>query len=132
MHYNLLQLEKGAILLCSLPLKKEDIKADLIISLTESPPFEGVLHLPIKDYDIPSPEFELNWLKHKAHIHALLDINKTIAIHCRAGLGRTGTIAAKILIERGLAPHEAINKLREIRPGSIETKAQENYLKALA
>jgi protein-tyrosine phosphatase len=132
MNSSLLSLEKGALLLCSLPNKREEIVASLVISLTEKAPFKEVLHLPIKDYHPPSPAFDVEWLHHKAHIHALLDANETIALHCYAGLGRTGTIAAKILIERGFTPQEAISRVRETRPGSIETEAQENYLKALA
>lgn len=48
-----------------------------------------------------------------------------IAIHCHAGLGRTGVICACWLIfERGLYAEEAIKKVRATRPGSIQTRNQ--------
>lgn len=49
-------------------------------------------------------------------------------IHCRGGLGRTGTLAARLLIERGLSPETAIAEVRVARPGAIETIEQEEYL----
>lgn len=60
-------------------------------------------------------------------IREIEDGNK-IFIHCRGGLGRTGTLAARLLIEMGLSPRKAIRETREARPGAIETTEQEDYL----
>ena len=49
-------------------------------------------------------------------------------IHCRAGLGRSGMIAARLLVERGMAPEQAIIEVRAARPGAIETEAQERWI----
>lgn len=57
-----------------------------------------------------------------------LDKGEKIFIHCRGGLGRTGTLAARILIEKGIEPDEAIDIVRRARPGAIETNEQEQYL----
>jgi len=48
------------------------------------------------------------------------------AIHCAAGMGRTGTFGAAYLVHKGMTSQEAIDKLRELRPGSIETTVQED------
>ena len=48
-----------------------------------------------------------------------------MAVHCAAGLGRTGTLAAQLLVLQGVAPDEAILRVRQARPGTIETPAQE-------
>ena len=61
-----------------------------------------------------------------------LEAGKKIFIHCRGGLGRTGTLAARLLIERGLEPETAICEVREARPGAIETIEQEDYLRQKA
>ena len=46
-----------------------------------------------------------------------------------AGLGRTGTMAAKMLVGFGVSPEDAIASVRQARPGTIETAAQEQYIR---
>jgi len=49
-----------------------------------------------------------------------------VFVHCRSGMGRSGTLIAMYLIYRyGIDPEEAIRRVRELRPGSIETIEQE-------
>ncbi|MDP7292161.1 MAG: hypothetical protein QF497_08015, partial [Verrucomicrobiota bacterium] len=55
---------------------------------------------------------------------------ESIVLHCKGGLGRTGTIAARLLVELGMTPGNAILAVREARPGAIETSAQETYVLA--
>ena len=61
-----------------------------------------------------------------------LDRGEKIFIHCRGGLGRTGTLAARLLMARGLEPEAAIREVRAARPGAIETEEQEAYLRRRA
>jgi len=51
-------------------------------------------------------------------------------VHCKGGLGRAGMVAALLLIETGDPPGAAIRKVRAVRPGAIETPAQERYVLA--
>ena len=54
-------------------------------------------------------------------------------VHCKGGLGRAGTIAARILIETGTAPAEAIRQVRGARgKDAIENARQERHVLALA
>jgi atypical dual specificity phosphatase len=48
-----------------------------------------------------------------------------VAIHCAAGLGRTGVVVACFFIDKGLNAKNAIARVRRLRPGSIETEEQE-------
>ena len=52
-----------------------------------------------------------------------------VVIHCLGGLGRTGTIAARILVEFGIEADDAIKAVREARPGAIETVGQAEYVR---
>lgn len=88
------------------------------------------LHLPIVDVSIPDSAFEANWPTAKARIVGMLSTGDDIVLHCRGGLGRTGLVAAWLLIEAGIAPCEAISVVRRARPGTIETPEQERYVLA--
>ncbi len=86
------------------------------------------LHLPIRDVDIPDERFELAWKVVGQSVHESLDTGQRVLVHCRGGLGRTGVVAAQILVERGTAPDLAIRRVRSARPHAIETAAQERYV----
>ena len=83
---------------------------------------------PIDDFAAPAAAFEAAWQHIAPTVHALLDRGDSVALHCRAGLGRTGTVAARILLERGLEVQAAVDLVRQARPGAIETQVQEAYL----
>ena len=59
-------------------------------------------------------------------IHRRITNNEPVMVHCLAGLGRTGTILACYLVKyQNLSADEAIQKVREERPGSIQSYSQE-------
>jgi protein-tyrosine phosphatase len=62
----------------------------------------------------------------------LLEAGKTVAIHCLGGLGRSGTIAAAVLVKLGGRPGTAIARVRAARPGAIQTNEQERFVWAYA
>jgi protein-tyrosine phosphatase len=85
-------------------------------------------HMPIEDKSVPTEAWELAWLNAAPQLHAILDASRPVLVHCKGGLGRAGTVAARLLVERGLQSSEAIRRVRAVRPGAIETGAQEAYL----
>jgi ADP-ribosyl-[dinitrogen reductase] hydrolase len=85
-------------------------------------------HLPIIDVSIPDKNFERNWSDACFKLIQLLRNGSNILLHCRGGLGRAGTIAARLLVEVGTEPNLAIEQVRRARPGAIETKEQEKYI----
>lgn len=72
------------------------------------------------------------WREECALLLQALERGESIFIHCRGGLGRTGTLAARLLMARGLQPEDAIREVRAARPGAIETQEQEDYLRRMA
>lgn len=86
------------------------------------------LHLPIRDVSIPNEAFETKWQAVGEGLRARLRDGFAVVVHCRGGLGRAGMIAARLLVELGMHPEQAISEVRSVRPGAIETRAQENYI----
>jgi ADP-ribosyl-[dinitrogen reductase] hydrolase len=120
-------------------------KPDLVVTLVEDFEFEllGVptlavtmhqsdlpwRHVPIRDAGVPDALFEDAWLTAGAEARAILKRGGRVLLHCRAGLGRTGMIAARLLVELGITADEAISAVRRARSGTIETRAQELHVR---
>ena len=85
-------------------------------------------HFPITDFDIPTKDSlsELNLLL--SDLDNFLKKEKNIIIHCKAGLGRTGTIASLLLTKLGISTKNAVQYIRKYRPGSIDTDEQKNFV----
>jgi ADP-ribosyl-[dinitrogen reductase] hydrolase len=88
------------------------------------------LHLPIADVSVPCEHFEQQWEEAGAGLRARLRGGFDIVVHCKGGLGRAGTVAARLLVELGHDPDDAIRLVRTARPGAIETAAQERHVRA--
>jgi hypothetical protein len=85
---------------------------------------------PIPDGGVPGHEFNLAWRETAPRVRELLQAGGRVLIHCRAGLGRTGLVAACLLVDFGATPQEAINSVRAARPNTIETAEQERYVRS--
>ncbi|MGH7108520.1 MAG: cyclin-dependent kinase inhibitor 3 family protein [Acetobacteraceae bacterium] len=87
-------------------------------------------HLPVEDGRAPAASFAKPWADARPALLRDLHEGRKIFVHCKGGLGRTGTIAARLLIECGHQPREAMAIVRRARPGAIETAEQETWLLA--
>ncbi len=86
-------------------------------------------HLPIIDKSTPDATFEKEWIASGKTLRKHLRRGRSIVLHCLGGLGRTGLLTARLLIEFGEKPDNAIQKVREARPGTIETESQDEYVR---
>ena len=85
-------------------------------------------HLGIVDRGAPP----LLWAKLLlAKIEVMLREGEVVAVHCLAGLGRTGLVLAGWLIREGLTADEALRRLRTLDPGFVQSQEQEDLLHAL-
>jgi len=87
-------------------------------------------HLPIVDASVPDAAFEEAWSTAGASLRATLRSGFNVLIHCRGGIGRAGTIAARLMVELGFDPEAAIDGVRSVRPGAIETREQEDHVRS--
>lgn len=76
-------------------------------------------HWPIRDGEVPDDTFEETWATVASNLH-----RGRVVVDCRGGLGRAGTIAARLLVERGMEPEVAIRQVRAGRPKEIENWEQ--------
>jgi protein-tyrosine phosphatase len=62
-----------------------------------------------------------------------LDAREGVLVHCGAGMGRAGTLAAAVLLHYGMALDEALATVAAARPGAGPVVgAQKDLLSALA
>ncbi|GJE75510.1 ADP-ribosylglycohydrolase family protein [Methylorubrum suomiense] len=121
--------EWGATTLVAL-IEDHEIEALQVRGLEAECQLQGIdwLHLPIRDVAIPSDEFEAAWVTVGEGLRSRLRNGFNVLVHCKGGLGRAGTIAARLLVELGVDSEVAIQRVREARPGAIETVEQERHV----
>lgn len=117
--YDLLLLKKvGVTTLINLRKDKPDTK-----------PLEkfGIksLWFPIKDMAAPTLESAAKWCQ---QVSQLLQQGEVVAFHCKAGLGRTGTMLVCQLIWNGLSAIEALERARLIEPRWVQSDEQVTFI----
>ncbi|MDX5893804.1 cyclin-dependent kinase inhibitor 3 family protein [Rubrobacter radiotolerans] len=89
-----------------------------------------VMHFSIVDVGVPEDWEENRYVGMILDIKNALERNEKVVLHCRGGLGRTGTVAACTLVTFGYKAEEAIRITRDSRPGAIQTLEQERYVRS--
>jgi len=146
----------GRIGLCALPGRKgrypQDFarilewRPDLVLSMTEfqelrtsaataffddlrdnAVPFR---HLPICDFGVPQGDTLANWPGAAHEACALMQQGGRVLAHCFGGQGRSGMAVLRLLVEMGEPAEQALARLRNIRPGAVETDAQQAWAAA--
>jgi len=88
----------------------------------------NVNYLHVHSNDMGVPEFD-DLVKTVNFIHDRIVNDEPVMVHCLAGLGRTGTILACYLIKyKKMSADDAIQKVRDERPGSIQSFPQEEII----
>ena len=85
-----------------------------------------VIHLPIRDFGVPSNSDLVRAIN---AVIAYAQTGRNIAVHCSAGIGRTGLFVALLAKQvLGFSGEEAIAWVREYIPGAVETVEQKQLV----
>ncbi len=136
-------IEKNRLAALAAPQDRDDLAwlrregIELLVTLTEDRPRRDwvddasllVFHVPIQDMEAPSQEQLDRCVSAIQKAHAA---GMKVAVHCTAGLGRTGTVLAAYFVAQGNPSAMAISRIRRLRPGSIETNEQEEAIHTFA
>ena len=88
------------------------------------------LHYPVRDLSAPFDSRQQD--SPLAEWFSAMIRGERILLHCAAGLGRTGTVAACLLMLAGQSADSAIKQVRAARPGTVESASQEQFLRKLS
>lgn len=82
-------------------------------------------HVPVPDMAAPSFQQAVDLCR---RMEPEIRENRGVVMHCRGGLGRTGTLLACIFVWFGDAPADAVDKIRSARPLAIQSDAQIRFI----
>jgi atypical dual specificity phosphatase len=133
--YQFSWIEKPLLAAMARPSSREELEwvrrqgIEVLVSLTEDPLRRDwlndagllALHVPMEDMEAPTQE-QLD--RCVSAITRAMERNMGVAVHCGAGLGRTGAVLASYFVAKGHPPENALARVRRLRPGSIETDEQ--------
>lgn len=87
------------------------------------------LCLPVPDGGAPTVEEAERFVQ---FVSKELAGGRPVAVHCEAGIGRTGTMLAAYLISVGASAQSAIQRVRAVERVAVETERQIQFLEQYA
>ncbi|WP_394245401.1 cyclin-dependent kinase inhibitor 3 family protein [Vibrio astriarenae] len=153
-----LDLEKGALILTPCPgtketeldaslaqLKEQGVEAIVtalddaelaskdVAALGEKTQALGMqwFQIEIEDDCAPGAEFAAKWQAASPALHAVVDNGGKVAMHCMGGSGRTGLLAAHLLLEKEWSLETIFEQVKALRPGAFTKPVQIDYIQSV-
>lgn len=81
------------------------------------------ISFPISDREVPNSRSKFAAVLEK--LDGALSSGKNVVVHCRQGIGRTGLVAACLLVLKGLSPGAAVTELSAARGVAVPETAEQ-------
>ena len=124
----------------------KDWRPSMVVSMTEPQELQdaGVTTLAIdlqhsgtRWFSFPVPDFgvgdalqETDWDVIQDTALSALRGGGRVLIHCKGGRGRSGMAALRLMVASGEGQKEALKRLRSVRSGAVETRAQQRWARS--
>ncbi len=118
----MMRLELGGkpVSMLSVPLLESDEASQLdLVGERQAAEHNGIsfIAFPIPDRGVPASFGDAASLM--IRIADQLDAGMNVAVHCRQGVGRSGMIAAGVLVTSGASPEEAMESVSSVRGAEV-------------
>lgn len=123
-----------------------DWKPAMVVSMTEPAELKAagvhtlatdLQHTGTRWFSFPVPDFgtgdamqEADWDVIRNTALSALRGGGRVLVHCKGGCGRSGMAALRLMVAAGESQKAALKRLRAVRPGAVETRAQERWARA--
>ncbi|MEZ8495054.1 cyclin-dependent kinase inhibitor 3 family protein [Vibrio splendidus] len=86
----------------------------------------------IEDDCAPGADFAAKWQAASPALHQVIDNGGKVAMHCMGGSGRTGLLAAHLLLEKSWDMSKIVQEVQALRPGAFTKPIQVEYINGVA
>ncbi|MBY7733298.1 cyclin-dependent kinase inhibitor 3 family protein [Vibrio splendidus] len=86
----------------------------------------------IEDDCAPGADFAVKWQAASPALHQVVDNGGKVAMHCMGGSGRTGLLAAHLLLEKSWDLSKIVQEVQSLRPGAFTKPIQVEYINGVA
>ncbi|KXF81480.1 cyclin-dependent kinase inhibitor 3 family protein [Enterovibrio coralii] len=128
------QLKEQGVTVVVTALNQKEMEEAGVSALAEDVKKAGLtwLHAPIEDDCAPDAAFLAGWNEISPTVHQALENGEKVALHCMGGSGRTGLLAAHVLLEKDWALSDIVTQVQALRPGAFTKEVQVEYINTFA